>query len=189
LELRPYQRESVDAVWHHLRMRDDNPCVVIPTGGGKSLVISEICREASVSWGGRVLVLTHVRELVEQNAEKMVRLLGPEMVGVYSAGLKSRDTEHPVIAAGIQSVYRRACELGPFDLCVVDECFLAGTRVDDRPIESIISGDMVRSFNHKSGRIEMRRVRAVSRRPMNLLHKLFTWSSVHSKPIIKPNEN
>jgi hypothetical protein len=69
-------------------------------------------------------VLTHVRELVEQNAEKMVRLLGSDMVGVYSAGLKSRDTEHPVIAAGIQSVYRRACELGPFDLCVVDEAHL-----------------------------------------------------------------
>jgi DNA repair protein RadD len=123
-ELRPYQRAAVDAVWEHLRTRDDNPCVVIPTGGGKSHVISEVCREAVENWRGRVLVLTHVKELVEQNAEKLVALLGPDVVGIYSAGLGRRDTDHPVIAAGIQSVYRRAEELGPFDLCIVDEAHL-----------------------------------------------------------------
>ena len=31
-KLRPYQQEAVDAVWEHLRTRDDNPCVVLPTG-------------------------------------------------------------------------------------------------------------------------------------------------------------
>jgi DNA repair protein RadD len=45
-------------------------------------------------------------------------------VGVYSAGIKRRDTEHAVIVAGIQSVYKRACELDAFDLVLVDECHL-----------------------------------------------------------------
>ncbi len=124
MSLRSYQREAVDAVWEHLRTRDDNPCIVLPTAAGKSHVLAEICREAVSSWSGRVLVLTHCRELVEQNAAKIIRLLGRDMVGIYSAGLKSRDIRQPVIAAGIQSVYRRAFELGAFNLCVVDEAHL-----------------------------------------------------------------
>ena len=44
--------------------------------------------------------------------------------GIYSAGLKRRDTEAPVIIAGIQSVYKRACELDAFDIVMVDEAHL-----------------------------------------------------------------
>lgn len=47
--------------------------------------------------------------------------------GVYSAGLKRRDTEHSVIVAGIQSVYKRTCELDAFNLIVVDEAHLIPT--------------------------------------------------------------
>jgi len=53
--------------------------------------------------------------------------IAPELwhqVGVYSAGLKSRDTEHPIIVAGVQSVYRRAAELGHFDLVIIDEAHM-----------------------------------------------------------------
>ena len=42
MNLRPYQSESIAAVYEHLRTRDDNPCVVIPTGGGKTPVIATI---------------------------------------------------------------------------------------------------------------------------------------------------
>jgi DNA repair protein RadD len=119
--LRPYQQAAVDAVYEHLRERDDNPCVVLPTGTGKSLVLGQIATDAVSRWGGRVLVLAHVKELLEQNAEKIQALCGDLDVGVYSAGLKRRDTDHSVIVAGIQSVYRRACELGSFDLVIVDE--------------------------------------------------------------------
>jgi superfamily II DNA or RNA helicase len=38
LTLRPYQEEAVASVYEHLRTRDDNPCVMIPTGGGKTPV-------------------------------------------------------------------------------------------------------------------------------------------------------
>lgn len=123
-ELRPYQQQALEAVYKHLRERDDNPCVVLPTGTGKSLVLAQIASDAVQKWSGRVLILAHVRELLEQNADK-IRKLCPELdVGVYSAGLNSRDTAHPVIVAGIQSVYKRACELGAFDLIIVDECHL-----------------------------------------------------------------
>jgi len=124
IQLRPYQHDAVQAVYDYLRQHDDNPCVVIPTAGGKTPVMATICEDAVTKWQGRVLILAHVKELLEQAADKL-RAICPEVrFGVYSAGLKRRDTEHSVIIAGIQSVYRRACELDAFDLIVVDECHL-----------------------------------------------------------------
>ena len=124
LTLRPYQQAAVEAVYRHLRERDDNPCVVLPTGTGKSLVIAQLVSDAVTRWNGRVLILAHVKELLEQNAGK-IKILCPDIrIGIYSAGLKSRDTEESVIVAGIQSVYDKACDLGSFDLIVVDEAHL-----------------------------------------------------------------
>ena len=66
----------------------------------------------------------HRKELLSQDAEK-IRLLCPGLdVGVYSAGLKSRDTNHSVVVAGIQSVFRRAEEFGPRQLVLIDEAHL-----------------------------------------------------------------
>ncbi len=124
MQLRAYQQEAVDAVYAHLRERDDNPVVVCPTGAGKSIIIAQIASDAVARWAGRVLILAHVQELLEQNADKVRRLCPDSKVGIYSAGLKQRDTTSPIICAGIQSVYRRACDLDAFDLVIVDECHL-----------------------------------------------------------------
>ena len=126
IQLRPYQVEAVNAVYDHLRTRDDNPCVVIPTAGGKTPVMAAICRDAVQQWDGRVLILAHVKELLEQAVEKL-HATAPDLwnqIGVYSAGLKCRDTDQPIIAAGIQSVYRRAAELDRFDLILIDEAHM-----------------------------------------------------------------
>lgn len=124
LALRPYQEQAKAALYDHLRQRDDNPCVVIPTAGGKTPLMASVCKDAVGQWNGRVLILAHVKELLEQSADKL-RTVCPEIeFGVYSAGLKRRDTRNPVIVAGIQSVYRRACELDAFDLVMVDEAHL-----------------------------------------------------------------
>lgn len=124
IKLRPYQQEAVDAVWNHLRTRDDNPCVVLPTGTGKSVCLAKLVYDAVTNWQGRVLILAHVKELLEQNADKIRKLCPNLKVGIYSAGLKKRDTKNNVIVAGIQSVYKRACELDAFDLIIIDECHL-----------------------------------------------------------------
>lgn len=124
ITLRPYQEAAKAAVYDHLRTRDDNPCVVIPTAGGKTPIIASICKDAAGPWDGRVLILAHVKELLEQTTEKLT-LVCPEVTfGVYSAGLGRRDTEHSVIVAGIQSVYKKACDLGGFNLIIVDEAHL-----------------------------------------------------------------
>lgn len=124
MKLRPYQQDAVEAVYRHLRAHDDNPCVVIPTAGGKTPAMATICRDAVATWGGRVLILAHVKELLEQTADKLTQVCRDVQFGMYSAGLRRRDTADPVIVAGIQSVYRRACELDRFDLVIVDEAHL-----------------------------------------------------------------
>src|SRR5688572_19372938 len=127
LALRPYQQEAVAAVYRYLREHDDNPVVVIPTAGGKTPVLATICRDAVQQWDGRVLVVSHVKELLEQAVDKLM-LVCPELpVGVYSAGLNRRDTAQRVIVAGIQSIFTRANELASFDLVIVDEAHLIPT--------------------------------------------------------------
>ena len=108
-------------MYRHLRERDDNPVVVIPTAGGKTPVMATICRDAVTRWNGRVLVLAHVKELLEQTAGTLARVAPDLDIGVYSAGLGRRDTQHPIIVAGIQSVWRRAAELDHVDLALIDE--------------------------------------------------------------------
>ena len=68
----------------------------------------------------------HVKELLEQTAGQAARDgAGPGMqIGVYSAGLRRRDTDIPIIVAGIQSVYQSGCELDRFDLVLIDEAHM-----------------------------------------------------------------
>ena len=125
IQLRTYQQEAVNAVYYHLRTRPDtNPCVVIPTGGGKSPVMGKIVSDAVTQWNGRCLLLAHVKELLEQNAAKIQAFCPNLKIGIYSAGLNSRDTKEQAIVAGIQSVYNKADELGTFDLILIDEAHL-----------------------------------------------------------------
>lgn len=124
MELRPYQQAAVDAAYAYLREHGDNPCIVLPTAAGKTHVISTICKDAVSKWNGRVLILAHVKELLEQAADKLQAVCPDVQIGIYSAGLGSRDTLAPVIIAGIQSAYRRVHEFGHFDFAIVDEAHL-----------------------------------------------------------------
>ena len=95
--LRPYQQEAVDAVYRHLREKDTNPCVVIPTAGGKSLCLAQVAKDAVEKWHGRVLILAHVKELVEQNAEK-IRSICPDLK-LWETTRRSRKTSTPARAS------------------------------------------------------------------------------------------
>ena len=124
-DLRYYQQEAINAVYAHLQRKpDSNPCAVLPTGAGKSIGIGKIVSDAAQIWHGRILILAHVKELLEQNAAKIAALCPDLTIGMYSAGLNRRDTENQVLVAGIQSVYNKADELGAFDLILIDESHL-----------------------------------------------------------------
>lgn len=125
--LRDYQQGAVDAVWEYLAAhKGKSPCVVIPTGGGKTPVIAELCRQAcSPEWAGRVLVLAHQKELLEQAGQKLTAFAPEIRFGIYSASIGSRDTSEPVVLCQIQSARRiGAGAFGRRDLILVDEAHL-----------------------------------------------------------------
>jgi len=124
MHLRSYQQEAVDAAYDYLCSEYGNPVICSPTGSGKSLLVAELSRRAIQQWDGRVIVLQHRKELIEQNAAKLHALVPDLDIGIYSAGLKSRDTDHQVVFAGIQSVFNRAHEFAPRHLVIVDEVHL-----------------------------------------------------------------
>ena len=120
---RPYQQEALDALDAHLRSgKGTAPCVAIPTGGGKSLVIALAIKRWRANYPDlRVCVLQHRKELVEQNSDEL-RALDPHCpVGIYAAALNRRDTEHSILYASIDSIHNKSGELAPFDAIIIDE--------------------------------------------------------------------
>lgn len=124
LELRPYQGATIKAIYDFLRARTDNPLAVIPTAGGKTPIIATICRDTVEAWHGRALVIQPSKELIEQTADELAACFPSVPVGVYSAGVGRRETDEPVIVAGIHSIYDKAWRLGRFDLILPDEAHL-----------------------------------------------------------------
>lgn len=119
--LRPYQQLALDCLWAYLRAADGNPALVLPTGAGKSPLMAAIASEAVQAWGGRVGILAHVQELVEQNAAKLRTYWPDADLGIYAAGLRLRDRFNRILAMQIQSVHDKAHQLGWFDILLVDE--------------------------------------------------------------------
>jgi len=127
--LRPYQRAAIDALYGYFDEHTGNPLVVIPTGGGKSLCLAGFIREAIEGYRDtRVLVLTHVRELIQQNFMALMRAWPEAPAGIYSAGLSRRDIRAQILFAGIQSIHRHASRVQRCDLVLIDEAQLLGRK-------------------------------------------------------------
>ncbi|MGB0370204.1 MAG: DEAD/DEAH box helicase [Opitutales bacterium] len=125
--LRPYQQEAVDRTLRYFRKKRSPAVIVLPTGAGKSLVIAELAKIAK----GRVLVLTHVKELVEQNHLKY-ESYGLK-AGIYSAGLNQKDSAQKVIFGSIQSVANAEDSFfRDFNLVVIDECHRVGLQPESQ---------------------------------------------------------
>jgi DNA repair protein RadD len=125
LKLRDYQREAVNAVYDAFDKGVARPLVAMPTGSGKSPTLCTFVKEALEYWPDqRILSIVHVKELVEQNVNTMLRIWPEAPISIYSAGLKSKDLSGQVVFASIQSIFRRAYDLQKVDLIIVDECHL-----------------------------------------------------------------
>jgi DNA repair protein RadD len=124
--LREYQQRTIDQLYAWFEAGNaGNPCLVLPTGSGKSHIIAALCKDALQSWPEtRILMLCHVRELIAQNAEKMRQHWPNCPLGIYSAGLNRKDLGEPITFAGIQSVRTKAKQIGHVDLVIIDEAHL-----------------------------------------------------------------
>ena len=124
--LRDYQQRTIDQLYKWFAdNHKGHPCIELPTGSGKSHIVAALCKEAIQTWPEtRILMLTHVKELIEQNAEKMRDHWPNAPLGIYSAGMRRRDIGEPITFAGIQSVRKKSALFGHIDLILIDECHL-----------------------------------------------------------------
>lgn len=176
--LRDYQQRSIDMLYSWLEANEGNPCLELPTGAGKSHIVAALCKDAVQSWPDTtILMLTHVKELIEQNAEKM-RLHWPGApMGIYSAGMGKKQLGEPITFAGIQSVRKKALLLGHVDLVIIDECHLVSHK-DEGGYRSLL--------------VELKRINPALRvigltaTPYRLGHGLITDNPAIFDDILKP---
>ena len=126
LSPRYYQQEAVDAIFDYYQSEDaGHSLVCLPTATGKSLVQSMIAEKILNEFSDcRILFVTHQPTLLEQNYNELIDNLGLIDAGIYSAKFKSRDEHNRIIFATIQSIHKKALELGAFNLVIVDEAHL-----------------------------------------------------------------
>lgn len=119
MKLRPYQESVVSATlsgWDEASKQ----LIVLPTGGGKTIVFSAIAKGVAED-GGRTLILAHREELIDQAIEKLHRstgLMAQKEKAEFTASLSSQ-----VVVASVQTMARRLTKWpsSHFDLVVVDE--------------------------------------------------------------------
>ena len=125
LSLRPYQEAAITAIYDYFAGKSGHPLVVIPTAGGKSIVLAAFVQGVLRQWPDqRILIVTHVRELIAQNHAEMLGLWPDAPAGIYSAGLGKREIGARILFAGIQSIHRRAYDVQQCDLVLIDEAHL-----------------------------------------------------------------
>lgn len=127
---REYQTEAKNRLFDYLANNERrHPLIALPTGSGKSLVMADIIKHIRDNWKDvNILVISHVKEILEQDHKAIQEYVG-ESVGLYSAGLDSKEIKK-ITVAGIQSIYRRPEEFKCFDFVIIDECHLISESSD-----------------------------------------------------------
>ncbi len=125
MKLRYYQRDAVvDTISAIESGRLKKPVIVLPTGAGKTLVISTLVQQLYTS--GDVLVLSHVKEIIEQNYAAISKL---SECSIYSAMIGEKNVSNITIA-GVQSAYRKPELFKRFKYVIIDECHLMSDEPD-----------------------------------------------------------
>jgi DNA repair protein RadD len=122
IELRGYQTKVKEEIEQVITAGHRRLILVVPTGGGKTVISSEIIKGA-VANSQNVLVLAHTREIIRQSS---LKLYGYEIEhGIIAAGLVEHP-DRPVQVASIQTLWSRAMlrgsmQLPAANLLIVDE--------------------------------------------------------------------
>lgn len=123
MELRPYQQEAKTAVFNEWKQGHQKTLLVLPTGTGKTIVFAKITEEC-VQNGGRVLILAHRGELLEQAADKLEKATGLKC-SVEKAEQSSLNSWYRVTVGSVQSLMRekRLAQFSPghFTTIIIDE--------------------------------------------------------------------
>lgn len=121
-----YQTEAVEAAIKCLEQEpDSHPILALPTGTGKSPIIGMLCERLLKKWPGlRILVATHVKELIEQDSKALKMVWPSAPYGIYSAGLAKKQSAMPITICSVQSAVKNLDAFGVQHILIVDECHL-----------------------------------------------------------------
>lgn len=104
MEIRPYQKEAVAAIEGEWGKGVGKTLLVLPTGTGKTVVFCRVT-EDQVRNGGRVLILAHRGELLDQAADKLFRFTGLRCA-TEKADEHSLGSWYRVTVGSVQSMMR-----------------------------------------------------------------------------------
>jgi len=116
MQLRPYQEECVGQVFQSWEDYQRS-LIVIPTGGGKTIVFAHIANRAK----GRTLIIAHREELLQQAKDKIKQAVGRD-----AALERAEDFAGPefrIVVGSIQTLLRRHNRFAPdyFTNIIIDE--------------------------------------------------------------------
>jgi DNA repair protein RadD len=125
MKLRPYQEDAVRHTFDYINKGGRAGILALITAAGKSVIIAEILKRILLKKPHvKMMMLTHVKELIEQNEKRLKSVWPAAPVGIYSSGIGKKQLGFPITYAGIQSVYRHAKRFGKINLLLIDECHL-----------------------------------------------------------------
>jgi DNA repair protein RadD len=126
LKPREHQEEAVQSIFdYYASGKTGNPIIVAATAAGKSLMIAFFIKRAMTEFASqRIVMATHVKELIENDFQKIVQVWPDAPVGIYSAGVGKKQAHTNIVCGGVQSMYKQAQKLGYRSLMIIDECDL-----------------------------------------------------------------
>jgi DNA repair protein RadD len=135
-----------------------NDLVVLPTGSGKSIVISGIADYVNTN----VLILQPSKEILEQNRAKLAMYVNPDDIAAYSASVGEKDIKKYTYAT-IGSIYTKPELFQHFKIVLIDECHLVNPKA---------TGSMFTSFLKKIGNPKVIGFTATPYRNMTAYHRI-----------------
>lgn len=124
---RPYQESAINSIFDWFKSGNKgNPLIVAPVGAGKSLIIAELIKRIHQQAAHtKIVMITHVKELLLQNAAELNEQYPSCDMGFYCAKLKQKKLHNDVTFASIQSVAKKARNFPKVpQIIIVDEAHL-----------------------------------------------------------------
>ena len=145
MTLRPYQAEAKDAILREWEQGRKRTLLVLPTGCGKTVVFSKVA-EDRVNRGGRVLVMAHRGELLDQAADKIRQATGFECA-YEKAGASALGSMFPITVGSVQSLCqeRRLSRFPPdyYSSIIVDEAHHCLSDSYQRVLDHFVGADVL----------------------------------------------
>ena len=164
IKLRNYQSNALNTIINKLKKEKvSKQVIVLATGLGKTILFGHL-PPLFKKVNKKTLILAHREELLDQAKDKLLLIDDSLNIQIEQGDRGVEDNNFDVLIASVQTLGRenssRIKKFNPdeFGLIIIDECFVAGTKIDGKNIEDIQIGDYVNSYNEKTKLIEKKKV-------------------------------